>query len=124
MYGDELGLFATADIEMCSNYKRVVAMNKNKGNSKGLYQHKAMQRARPDSVNFSKLVTDLVETGKTFYSRGWVLGTSGNFSAMISREPLRLAITSTGLDKGSLAPAQFLEIDGAANVVRGNGQPS
>ena len=66
----------------------------------------------------------MVEIGRGFYSRGWVLGTSGNFSAVISREPLRLAITSTGLDKGSLTPAQLLEIDEAANVMRGEGRPS
>jgi len=53
-----------------------------------------------------------------------VLGTSGNFSAVVSRKPLRLAITSTGLDKGDLTPAQFLEIDEAANVMRGDGRPS
>jgi methylthioribulose-1-phosphate dehydratase len=53
-----------------------------------------------------------------------VLGTSGNFSAVVARDPLRLAITSTGLDKGGLTPAQFLEIDDAANVMRGEGQPS
>ena len=52
------------------------------------------------------------------------MGTSGNFSAVISREPLRLAMTSTGLDKGALTPAQFLEIDSAASVVRGGGGPS
>jgi methylthioribulose-1-phosphate dehydratase len=62
--------------------------------------------------------------GKGFYARGWVLGTSGNFSGVISREPLRLAITSTGLDKGSLTAAQFLEMDESANVVRGEGRPS
>jgi methylthioribulose-1-phosphate dehydratase len=66
----------------------------------------------------------LAEIGRGFYARGWVLGTSGNFSAVISREPLRLAITSTGLDKGSLTPEQFLEMDEAANVVRGDGRPS
>jgi len=66
----------------------------------------------------------LAEIGKGFYARGWVLGTSGNFSAVISREPLRLAITSTGLDKGSLTSAQFLEVDDAVNVVRGDGRPS
>ena len=66
----------------------------------------------------------MAEIGRGFYARAWVLGTSGNFSAVISREPLRLAITSTGLDKGTLTPAHFLEIDNAANVVRGNGRPS
>ena len=53
------------------------------------------------------------------------LGTSGNFSGVISREPLRLAITSRGSDKGKLTLAQFLEMDGAGNVVGERaGQPS
>jgi methylthioribulose-1-phosphate dehydratase len=77
-----------------------------------------------DSVNFTKLATELAETGKNFYSRGWVLGTSGNFSAVTSWQPLRLAISRTGLDKGSLTADQFLEIDGASNVISGDGQPS
>jgi len=66
----------------------------------------------------------LAEIGRGFYARGWVLGTSGNFSAVVARKPLRLAITSTGLDKGSLRPEQFLEMDETANVIRGNGRPS
>ena len=66
----------------------------------------------------------MTEIGRGFYARGWVLGTSGNFSAVISRKPLRLAITSTGLDKGGLTPSQFLEIGESANVMRGEGRPS
>ncbi|MGB6590346.1 MAG: methylthioribulose 1-phosphate dehydratase [Candidatus Nitrosopolaris sp.] len=77
-----------------------------------------------DSVNFTKLATKLAETGKNFYSRGWVLGTSGNLGAVTSWQPLRLAISPTGLDKGSLTAAHFLEIDGACNVIRGDGRPS
>jgi methylthioribulose-1-phosphate dehydratase len=80
--------------------------------------------AKPNSSVFPKVAAELAEIGKAFYTRGWALGTSGNFSAVISRVPLRLAITSTGLDKGSLAPEQFLEMDEAANVVRGDGRPS
>jgi methylthioribulose-1-phosphate dehydratase len=74
--------------------------------------------------DFAMLSENLAEAGRGFYARGWALGTSGNFSAVTSREPLRLAITSTGLDKGRLTPAQFLEIDGGSTVVRGNGRPS
>ena len=66
----------------------------------------------------------MAEIARGFYARGWVLGTSGNFSAVVARKPLRLAITSTGLDKGSLRPEQFLEMDETANVIRGNGRPS
>lgn len=75
-------------------------------------------------VNFTKLATELAETGKTFYSRGWVLGTSGNFSAVTSWQPLRLVISPTGLDKSTLTAAHFLEIDDASNVIRGDGRPS
>jgi methylthioribulose-1-phosphate dehydratase len=74
--------------------------------------------------DFPHIAQSLVEAGRGFYSRGWALGTSGNFSAVLSREPLRLVITSTGLDKGRLALGQFLEIDGSSSVVRGAGRPS
>jgi methylthioribulose-1-phosphate dehydratase len=80
--------------------------------------------ARTNSIRFSEAAKRLSEVGKGFYERGWVLGTSGNFSAVVSREPLRLAITATGLDKGGLKAAQFLEMDEEANVVRGDGKPS
>jgi len=75
-------------------------------------------------ANFRKMTAELAATARAFYGRGWALGTSGNFSAVISREPLRLAITSTGLDKGTLSPSKFLEIDGKGEVVRGDGRPS
>src|SRR5215470_6228403 len=70
------------------------------------------------------LTERLAALGRAFYSRGWVLGTSGNFSAVVSREPIRIAITSTGLDKGRLTPEQFLEIDSACKVINGKGKPS
>lgn len=62
--------------------------------------------------------------GRDFYSRGWVQGTSGNFSAVTSREPLRLTVTSTRLDKSTLHARQFLEINEAGKVLRGTGRPS
>jgi methylthioribulose-1-phosphate dehydratase len=92
--------------------------------SRSIPDRQKLPAAKPGGAAFSKVASELAEIGKGFYARGWVLGTSGNFSAVISREPLRLAITSTGLDKGALTPAQFLEIDDAANVVRGEGRPS
>ena len=79
---------------------------------------------RRDDSRFRELAEALAQAGRNFYARGWVLGTSGNFSAVVSAEPMRLAITSTGLDKGALDPAQFLEIDERAQVVRGQGRPS
>jgi methylthioribulose-1-phosphate dehydratase len=81
-------------------------------------------RGNSRSREFSEATVRLAKIGKSFYARGWALGTSGNFSAVVSREPLRLAITATGLDKGSLTPGQFLEIDDEANVIHGEGRPS
>ena len=57
------------------------------------------------------LPEQLVDIGRRFERRGWVLGTSGNFSAVIGRTPLRLAITPSGADKGDLSAGQILEID-------------
>jgi methylthioribulose-1-phosphate dehydratase len=77
-----------------------------------------------DSSVFRELSVALAEIGNNFYQRGWMFGTSGNLSAVVSHQPLRMAITSTGLDKGALEPSQFLEIDETARVLRGSGQPS
>ena len=85
---------------------------------------RGVRQTKPKSGDFSKLAADLAEIGRGFYARGWALGTSGNFSAVVSDKPLRLAITSTGLDKGSLTAAHFLEMGEAAQVVRGDGRPS
>jgi methylthioribulose-1-phosphate dehydratase len=80
------------------------------------------QKSRP--ANFSKIAQELAEIGRGFYLRGWVLGTSGNFSAVVSRDPLRLAITSTGLDKGNLEPKHFIEMGADSKIIRGKGKPS
>jgi methylthioribulose-1-phosphate dehydratase len=53
----------------------------------------------------------LVRAGRRFDARGWVLGTSGNFSAVSSLEPLRLAITPSAAFKGELIADEMLEID-------------
>ena len=75
-------------------------------------------------LSMDETAESLCEIGREFYRRGWVFGTSGNFSAKISHSPLRLAITSSGLDKGALTPEGLLEIDGDATVLRGSGYPS
>ena len=70
------------------------------------------------------LAAQLVEIGRQCYARGWALGTSGNFSAVVTREPLRLAITPSGVDKGLLSEDQIVEIDEHGTVVAGSGRPS
>jgi methylthioribulose-1-phosphate dehydratase len=53
----------------------------------------------------------LVAVGRRFDARGWVLGTSGNFSAVVRRNPLHLAVTPSGAWKGDLTPGDILDVD-------------
>jgi len=66
---------------------------------------------------------DLIRIGRRFDARGWVLGTSGNFSAVLGRDPLRLAITRSGTHKGDLTPDDILEY-GDGRVLKGEGSAS
>lgn len=77
-----------------------------------------------EKKDFPQLAAELAAIGRGFYEHGWVLGTSGNFSAVVSREPLRIAITSSGMDKGGLSATHFLEVDADAKVIKGDGRPS
>ncbi|GAA0988865.1 methylthioribulose 1-phosphate dehydratase [Acrocarpospora macrocephala] len=58
-----------------------------------------------------------------FTALGWMRGTSGNLSEVVARDPLRLAVTASGLDKGELTAADMavvgphgdqVDIDGIA----------
>jgi methylthioribulose-1-phosphate dehydratase len=70
------------------------------------------------------VVEELIQAGRRFDARGWVLGTSGNFSTVLTRDPLRLAITRSGAHKGDLTPDDILTIDSDGFVVSGHGVPS
>ena len=58
------------------------------------------------------------------YQRGWTLGTSGNFSAVVQAEPLRLVITPSGADKGTVAGDQMVTIDAQGLATDGASKPS
>lgn len=87
-------------------------------------------------ASYATLARLLCDVGVDFYRRGWVLGTSGNFSAVAGAEraqagsprealdSFRLVITASGADKGALTPDQILLIDSQCQVVTGHGKPS
>lgn len=75
-------------------------------------------------MSVAELAAQLAEIGRDCYARGWALGTSGNFSAVVNRDPLRLAITTSGVDKGTLTVGDIVEIDEHGKVVAGSGRPS
>lgn len=67
--------------------------------------------------NVNEIVDELVSVARGFYGRGWLMGTSGNLSAVVQREPMRLAITASGVDKGELRPEQVLLVDENVRVL-------
>ena len=79
---------------------------------------------RLSTMGFESAAQQLSEAGKEFYRRGWVLGTSGNFSALLSREPLEICVTASGNEKGKLSDEHFLNVDENAEIIEGDGKPS
>ena len=55
--------------------------------------------------------SDLIKVSKSFYHRGWMLGTSGNLSILIEENPLQFLITASGKDKGALTEEDFILVD-------------
>jgi len=74
---------------------------------------------------FEEIAAGLEAVAKGFHARGWLLGTSGNLSAVVQREPLRIAMSPSGIDKGEIRAEQVLSIDEVARVVsQDGGRPS
>jgi len=80
--------------------------------------------ARMSTLRSAKPAAELAAAGREFYRRGWVMGTSGNFSVLLARRPMRLCITASGNEKGELDETHFLELDDNAEILEGFGKPS
>jgi methylthioribulose-1-phosphate dehydratase len=61
------------------------------------------------SDSFSQIASSMASIARGFYLRGWLVGTSGNLSAVVDREPLRLAMSPSGVDKGELRAEQIIQ---------------
>ncbi|UXY30488.1 methylthioribulose 1-phosphate dehydratase [Streptomyces sp. HUAS TT20] len=69
----------------------------------------------------------LVAEAARFAALGWMRGTSGNLSVVTGRDPLRLLVTASGLDKGELGPKDTVLVDEEGGAVEGTaaaGKPS
>jgi methylthioribulose-1-phosphate dehydratase len=78
----------------------------------------------PREDGLSWAAGEIVDAARSFWARGWALGTGGNFSVRIERDPLRLALSPTGADKGRLELDDVVEVDEAGRALRGRGRPS
>ena len=46
------------------------------------------------------------------HRRGWCDGTGGNFSCLMSREPLQLLMAPSGVHKGNVSADELIVVDG------------
>lgn len=56
------------------------------------------------------LLDQIRECGRLFHQRGWSVGTSSNYSVILSNDPVELIVTASGKDKGHLEPGDFVHI--------------
>jgi methylthioribulose-1-phosphate dehydratase len=75
-------------------------------------------------ASLSELAPLLAAAGRALHARGWALATAGNFSAVVSREPLVLAISRSGADKGRLEADDFIEVDASGRPLASGSRPS
>ena len=84
-------------------------------------------RERTTSVlppSFAEAAALLADTGRAFHARGWAPATAGNYSAVLARDPLVLAVSASGVDKAALDGRHFVAVDAAGRVTGGYGRPS
>jgi methylthioribulose-1-phosphate dehydratase len=78
----------------------------------------------PAFSSIEPLAAALISSGESFDQRGWALGASGNFSAVIARAPLQILITPSGASKGALRVEDLIVVDETIRVVQGDRKPS
>lgn len=71
-----------------------------------------------------RLAQQLTAVMGQIHGRGWCDGTGGNFSCVLSAEPLQLLMAPSGVDKGAVAPHQLIVVDANGCVHRGEGRAS
>lgn len=74
--------------------------------------------------SFADAAALLADTGRAFHARGWAPATAGNYSAVLVREPLLLAVSASGVDKAALDARHFVAVDDEGRVTGGVGRPS
>jgi methylthioribulose-1-phosphate dehydratase len=83
-----------------------------------------MTGSAPRQPSLDEAGATLATEAARFAALGWMRGTSGNLSMVLSRDPLHMAVTVSGVDKGSLAATDVVVVDaGGEPVPRSDGLP-
>lgn len=79
---------------------------------------------RPPQAAQMDLHRQLCRAIRRIHGRGWCDGTGGNFSCVLTREPLQVLMAPSGVDKGNVRPSDLIVVDHAGAVIRGEGRAS
>jgi len=71
----------------------------------------------PALAGLVEQIDALRDVGAIFWQRGWSVGTSSNYSVVVSRDPLELLVTASGKDKGRLTRGDFVRIGAGGKPV-------
>lgn len=70
------------------------------------------------------MTAELARECARYAAMGWMRGTSGNLSVVLQRDPLRLAVTVSGVDKGEITAEDSVVIDSEGRAVDSAKVPS
>ena len=76
------------------------------------------------NANTTALASALSKAMANIHQRGWCDGTGGNFSCVLEHDPLLLLMAPSGVDKGSVAPRDLIQVNARGAVVAGKGKAS
>lgn len=71
----------------------------------------------PTADDVREVGARLAAEAARFAERGWMRATAGNLSEVIRSDPLRLVVTSTGVDKATMAPDDVVVVDAQGRAV-------
>ncbi len=71
---------------------------------------------------YEQQIDALIEVGRIFWQRGWSVGTSSNYSAVVNENPRQLLLTASGKHKGRLTREDFVLVDAQGEPTQA-GQP-
>ncbi len=76
------------------------------------------------NANTTALASALSKAMASIHQRGWCDGTGGNFSCVLERDPLLMLMAPSGVDKGTVAPRDLIQVSASGEVVAGKGKAS
>ncbi|QDU87628.1 Methylthioribulose-1-phosphate dehydratase [Pirellulimonas nuda] len=78
----------------------------------------------PTRPSATEATDALRAAGADFHHRGWSLGTSSNYSAVLGRDPLDLLVTVSGKHKGRLSADDFVHVGADGKPAAGDNKKS